>query len=56
MYTYLLDKFKGERDNNSVEMEENNIDIKQGNAGGYSNGVLINLKIGEQVLNNKILN
>lgn len=44
MYKYLLDKFKRERVTNMVEMEENNIDIKQGNAGGYSNGVLINLK------------
>jgi ABC-type uncharacterized transport system ATPase subunit len=44
MYTYLLDKFKGEHNSNTVEMEENNIDIKRGNAGGYSNGVLINLK------------
>jgi ABC-type uncharacterized transport system ATPase subunit len=44
MYKYLLDKFKSERDNKTVEMEENNIDIKRGNAGGYSNGVLINLK------------
>lgn len=44
MYKYLLNKFKNENTTNILEMEENNIEIKRGNAGGYSNGVLINYK------------
>lgn len=46
IYRYLLEKFKHESKshNNQVEKEENNYNISRRNAGGYSNGVLVNLK------------
>ena len=43
IYKYLLNNFKNEYDENIIEKEANNNDINIKNAGGYSNGVLINM-------------
>ena len=45
IYTYLLYRFKLEYDENVIEEEANNYEINMKNAGGYSNGTLINLQI-----------
>jgi len=44
IYRFLLENFKLESQNRPLnnEKEDNNIDINRKNAGGYSNGVLIN--------------
>ena len=44
IYRFLLENFKLESKNRplNIEKEDNNIDINRKNAGGYSNGVLIN--------------
>ena len=44
IYQFLLENFKLESINKPLnnEKEDNNIDINRKNAGGYSNGVLIN--------------
>ena len=50
IYEYLLDNFKNEKEldeNRLNEKEENPNDIILSNAGGFSNGVLINMKIEE---------
>ena len=44
IYDFLLFKFKLEYNENEVEKEENSYEISSKNAGGYSNGVLINMK------------
>lgn len=41
IYTYLLNAFKDENDE-EIEKEDINTDINTKNAGGYSNGVLVN--------------
>ena len=45
IYSYLLYKFKLEYNEDVIEEEANNYEINMKNAGGYSNGTLINFKI-----------
>ena len=45
IYSYLLYKFKLEYDENVTEEEGNSYEINMKNAGGYSDGILINYKI-----------
>ena len=45
IYNYLLTQFKLEYNENEKEKEANNYEINMKNAGGYSNGTLINLQI-----------
>ena len=44
IYKYLLKQFK-EEETNELEKEELNINLSSRNAGGYSDGVLVNYKI-----------